>query len=227
MAAPAGPSVLPLLLAARVDLVQPAGRPGLLHLAQLRVRAPRLLLQLLQVNVNGVQVGLGCGDGQVAAVPGQTHAPAGARQVQLAVVHLHPLQLEVHHVWRLAHVDQQVPEDAAQDDAEQLAADRQGNISKKQPDSFESNSEQTDSLKRSQKQTEKGKTVLSTHTHPIQSLTTLNFSFSQKYLPAVHRKEVIRVRERGREAFTSLGSKASAGEASKARPRVASRFPIT
>lgn len=112
--------MLPLLLPAHVHLVQAAGRPGLLQFSQLGVGARRLLLQLLQVNVNGVELGLRGGDRQVAAVPGQAQAPAGAGQVQLAVLELGLLQLEVHHVGRLAHVHQEVPEDAAQDDAQQL-----------------------------------------------------------------------------------------------------------
>lgn len=112
--------MFPFLFPPDVDLVQAGGRPGLLQLSELRVRARRLLLQLLQVNVNGVEFGLGGGDGQVAAIPRQAHAPAGAGQVQLAVIDPRLLQLEVHHVGRLAHVHQQVPEDAAQDDAEQL-----------------------------------------------------------------------------------------------------------
>lgn len=112
--------MFPFLLPADVDLVQPGGRPRLLQLPELRVRARRLLLQLLQVNVNGVEFGLGGRDGQVAAVPREAHTPAGAGQVQLAVVDLGLLQPEVHHVGRLAHVHQQVPEDTAQDDAEQL-----------------------------------------------------------------------------------------------------------
>lgn len=85
--------------------------------------AGRLLLELLQVNVNGVQFGLGDGNRQVTAVPREAHTPAGSGQVQLAVLHLALLQLEVHHVGRLAHVHQQVPEDAAQDDAQQLQRD--------------------------------------------------------------------------------------------------------
>ena len=116
-------SVFPFLLPADVDLVQPGGRSGLLQFSELGVRAGRLLLELLQVNVNGVELGLGGRDGQVAAVPRQAHTPAGAGQVQLAVVDLRLLQLEVHHVGRLAHVHQQVPEDAAQDDAQQLQGD--------------------------------------------------------------------------------------------------------
>lgn len=122
-------SMVPFFLAACIHLVQPAGRPGLLHLPQLRVRAARLLLQLLQVNVNGVQVRLGGGDGQVAAVPWQTHAPSGAGQVQLAVIDVGLLQLEVHHVRRLAHVHQQVPEDTAQNDAQQLPAESHSEVS--------------------------------------------------------------------------------------------------
>lgn len=118
-------SVFPFLLPPNVDLVQPGGRPGLLQLSELRVRARRLLLQFLQVKVNGVEFGLGGRDGQVAAVPRQAHTPAGAGQVQLAVIDLRLLQLEVHHVGRLAHVNQQVPEDAAQDDAEQLRGTRE------------------------------------------------------------------------------------------------------
>lgn len=82
--------------------------------------ARRLLLELLQVNVNGVEVWLRGRDGQVASVSRQAHTPARAGQVQLAVLDLGLLQLEVHHVGRLAHVHQQVPEDAAQDDAQQL-----------------------------------------------------------------------------------------------------------
>lgn len=115
--------MFPFLLPADVYLVQPSGRSGLLQLLELRVRARRLLLELLQVNVNGVEFGLGLGDGQVAAVPRQTHTPAGAGQVQLAVGKFGLLQLEVHHVGRLAHVHQQVPEDTAQDDAQQLQGD--------------------------------------------------------------------------------------------------------
>lgn len=115
--------MFPFLLPADVDLVQARGRSGLLHFPELSVRARRLLLQLLQVNVNGVQFGLGGRDGQVTAVPRQAHTPAGAGQVQLAVINLCLLQLEVHHVRRLAHVHQQVPEDAAQDDAQQLQGD--------------------------------------------------------------------------------------------------------
>ncbi|TNN77653.1 hypothetical protein EYF80_012243 [Liparis tanakae] len=107
-------------LPADIHLVQPGGRSGLLQFSELRVSAGRLLLELLQVNIDGVEIGLHGGDGQVAAVPRQTHTPAGAAQVQLAVLDVHLLQLEVHHVARLAHVHQQVPEDAAQDDAQQL-----------------------------------------------------------------------------------------------------------
>lgn len=84
------------------------------------MRAERLLLQLFQVDVDGVEFGLGSRDGQVTAVPRQAHAPAGAGQVQLTVIDRGLLELEVHHVGRLAHVHQQVPEDAAQEDAEQL-----------------------------------------------------------------------------------------------------------
>lgn len=116
-------SVFPFLLPADVYLVQPSGRSGLLQLLELRVRARRLLLELLQVNVNGVEFGLRLGDGQVAAVPRQTHTPAGAGQVQVAVVKFGLLQLEVHHVGRLTHVHQQIPEDTAQDDAQQLQGD--------------------------------------------------------------------------------------------------------
>lgn len=90
--------------------------------------ARRLLLEPLQVHVDGVEVGLGGGDGQVAAVPRQTQTPAGAGQVELAVLHLRLLQLEVHHVGRLAHVHQQVPEDAAQEDAQQLQGDVGGHF---------------------------------------------------------------------------------------------------
>lgn len=121
--------MFPFQLAADVDLVQPAGRPGLLQFSQLRVSAGLLLLQLLQVNVNGVEFRLGGRDGQVAAISRQAHAPAGTGQVQLAVVELGLLQLEVHHVCRLAHVHQQVPEDAAQDDAQQLHRQRRYNTS--------------------------------------------------------------------------------------------------
>ena len=116
-------SVFPFLLPTNVYLVQPGGRSGLLQLSELRVCARRHLLDLLQVNIYGVEVRLSGRDGQVAAVPRQTHTPAGAGQVQLAVRDLCLLQLEVHHVGRLAHVHQQVPEDAAQDDAEQLQGD--------------------------------------------------------------------------------------------------------
>lgn len=84
------------------------------------MRARLLLLELLQVNVNGVEFGLGGGNRQVAAIPRQTHTPAGAGQVQLAVLKPKLLQLEVHHVSGLAHVHQQVPKDTAQDDAQQL-----------------------------------------------------------------------------------------------------------
>lgn len=116
-------SVFPFLLPANVYLVQPSGRSGLLHFSELSVCARRLLLELLQVNVNGVEIWLRGRDGQVASVPRQAHTPAGAGQVQLAVLDLGLLQLEVHHVGRLAHVHQQVPEDAAQDDAQQLQGD--------------------------------------------------------------------------------------------------------
>ncbi|KAF3850516.1 hypothetical protein F7725_012288 [Dissostichus mawsoni] len=97
-------SVFPFLLPPAVQLVQTRG--GAHHL-ELRVGARRLLLQLLQVNVDGVEVGFDDGDGQVSSVPRQTHAPPGARQIQLGVLHLLLLQLEVHHVCRLAHVHQQ------------------------------------------------------------------------------------------------------------------------
>lgn len=112
------------MLAANVYFIQPGGRSGLLQFSELRVCTQRLLLELLQVNVNGIEFGLGDGDGQVATVPWQAHAPSGAGQVQLAVLNLRLLQLEVHHVSRLAHLHQQVPEDAAQDDAQQLQGNK-------------------------------------------------------------------------------------------------------
>ena len=113
-------SVFPLDLAPGVHLVQTRGRQRLLQLAELRVGAGGLLLQLLQVEVDGVQLGLTGRDRQVAPVPGKTHAPAGARQVQLAVLERLLQQPEVHHVGGLAHVHQKVPEGTAQHDAQQL-----------------------------------------------------------------------------------------------------------
>lgn len=115
--------MFPFLLPANVDLVQPSGRSGLLQFSELGMCARRLLLELLQVNINGVKIRLSSRDGQVATVPRQTHTPTGTGQVQLAVINLCLLQLEVHHVGRLTHVHQQVPEDAAQDDAQQLQGD--------------------------------------------------------------------------------------------------------
>lgn len=116
-------SVVPFLLPADVDFVQAAARPGLLQFSELGVGSWRLLLQLLQVNIDGIQLGLRGWDRQVATVPWQAQAPASTSQVQLAVLELRLLQLEVHHVGRLAHVHQQVPEDTAQDDAQQLHED--------------------------------------------------------------------------------------------------------
>lgn len=58
---------------------------------------------------------------QVATNTGQAHTPAGARQVQLTVVESCLLEdLEVHHVYRFAHLYQEVPEDAAQQNAQKL-----------------------------------------------------------------------------------------------------------
>lgn len=108
--------MFPFLLPTNIYLVQSSGRSGLLQFSELSVCARRLLLELLQVNVNGVEFRLSGGDGQVTAVPRQAHTPASASQVQLAVLDLCLLQLEVDHVGRLTHVHQQVPEDAGQDD---------------------------------------------------------------------------------------------------------------
>lgn len=84
------------MLAANVYFIQASGRSGLLQFLELRVCTKRLLLELLQVNINGVTFRLYDWDGQVATVPGQAHAPSGTSQVQLAVIKL--LQFEVHHV---------------------------------------------------------------------------------------------------------------------------------
>ena len=112
--------MFPFDLAVDIHLVEAGGRDRLLQLAELRVGTRRLLLQLLQVDVDGVQLWLAGGHGQVAAVPGQAHAPAGAGQVQLAVLEGLLQQPEVHHIGGLAHVHQQVPERTAQQDAQQL-----------------------------------------------------------------------------------------------------------
>lgn len=68
-----------------------------------------------------LRVGLRVRYRQVAANTGQAHAPAGAGQVQLAVVESSLLQhLEVHHVYGVAHLHQKVPEDEAQQDTQKL-----------------------------------------------------------------------------------------------------------
>lgn len=51
-------SVFPFMLAANVYFIQAGGRSGLLQFLELRVCTEWLLLELLQVNINGVTLRL-------------------------------------------------------------------------------------------------------------------------------------------------------------------------